>query len=121
MLSMYTSIYRAGLLKSQYEKEQGFTYDCVVRCRSDLFFFGECSLADYTDRLDALVGWLVQTGQVRPTRQVAEGSSSFPAQTYERRDAHGLVEEALAEAGVEGPFSDADVAAVLTSKTIDYH
>ena len=29
--------------------------------------------------------------------------------------------KALAEAGVEGPFSDADVAAVLTSKTIDYH
>ena len=73
------------------------------------------------DRLDALVGWLVQTGQIRPSKQVAEGSSSFPAQTYERRDAHGLVEEALAEAGVEGPFSDADVAAVLTSKTIDYH
>ena len=73
------------------------------------------------DRLDALVGWLVQTGQVRPTRQVAEGSSSFPAQTYERRDAHGLVEEALAETGVVGPFAAADVAAVLTSKTIDYH
>ena len=73
------------------------------------------------DRLDALVGWLVQTGQVRPTRQVAEGSSSFPAQTYERRDAHGLVEEALAEAGVVAPFAAADVAAVLTSKTIDYH
>ena len=73
------------------------------------------------DRLDALVGWLVQTGQVRPTRQVAEGSSSFPAQTYERRDAHALVEEALAEAGVVAPFAAADVAAVLTSKTIDYH
>ena len=73
------------------------------------------------DRLDALVGWLVQTGQIRPSRQVAEGSSSFPAQTYERRDAHGLVEEALAETGVVGPFEAADVAAVLTSKTIDYH
>jgi hypothetical protein len=73
------------------------------------------------DRLDALVGWLVQTGQIRPSKQVAEGSSSFPAQTYERRDAHGLVEEALAEAGLEGPFTDADVAAVLTSKAIDYH
>ncbi len=55
MLSMYTSIRRAGFLKSQYEEEQGFTYDCVVRCRSDLFFFGECSLADYTGRLDESV------------------------------------------------------------------
>ena len=73
------------------------------------------------DRLDALVGWLVQTGQIRPSKQVAEGSSSFPAQTYERRDAHALVEEALAEAGVVAPFAAADVAAVLTSKTIDYH
>jgi hypothetical protein len=72
-------------------------------------------------RLDALVGWLVQTGQIRPSKQVVEGSSSFPAQTYERRDAHGLVEEALAETGVVGPFEAADVAAVLTSKTIDYH
>ena len=59
--------------------------------------------------------------EVGPTRQVAEGSSSFPAQTYERRDAHALVEEALAEAGVVAPFAAADVAAVLTSKTIDYH
>ena len=30
-------------------------------------------------------------------------------------------EEALAEAGVVAPFAAADVAAVLTSKTIDYH
>ena len=73
------------------------------------------------DRLDALVGWLVKTGQIRPSKQVAEGSSSFPAQTYERRDAHGLVEEALAEAGVVEPFAAADVAAVLTAKAIDYH
>ena len=72
-------------------------------------------------RLDALVGWLVKTGQIRPSKQVAEGSSSFPAQTYERRDAHGLVEEALAETGVVGPFAAADVAAVLTAKAIDYH
>ena len=70
--------------------------------------------------MDALVGWLVQTGQIRPSKQVAEGSSSFPAQTYQRRDAHGLVEEALAEGWVwrSGPFEAADVAAVLTSKAM---
>lgn len=36
--SMYYSIQKANYLKRRYEEEQGFTYDCVVRCRSDLYF-----------------------------------------------------------------------------------
>jgi len=71
--------------------------------------------------LDALVDWLVRTGQVRPSKQVEEGDSSLPAQTYARRGASSLVGAALDEVGIEGPFTAADVAAVLTSKAVDYH
>lgn len=55
VLSMFTSIQRACDLKSEYEVETGIRYDCVVRCRSDLFFFGEFTLADYMDRLEKFV------------------------------------------------------------------
>ena len=55
LLSMFTSIQRACDLKSEYEAETGIRYDCVVRCRSDLFFFGEFSLGDYMDRLEKFV------------------------------------------------------------------
>jgi hypothetical protein len=55
VLSMFTSIQRACALKSEYEQEMGFVYDCVVRCRSDLFFFGDFCLSDYADRLDQVV------------------------------------------------------------------
>ena len=103
MLSMYTSIYRAGLLKSQYEKEQGFTYDCVVRCRSDLFFFGECSLADYTDRLDALVH-IPRGGDHRAgiNDQLAFSSSQNMDTYFETVD---YIDTHLAEGGVLHPES----------------
>jgi len=55
LLSMFTSIQRACALKSEYEQEKAIVYDCVVRCRSDLFFFGDFCLADYADRLDQVV------------------------------------------------------------------
>ena len=51
LLSMFTSMQRACQLKSQYERENGFEYDCVVRCRSDLYFFGPIQLTDYADQL----------------------------------------------------------------------
>jgi hypothetical protein len=36
--SMYYSILQANLLKQRYEKEQGFTYDCEIRSRTDITF-----------------------------------------------------------------------------------
>lgn len=38
-LSMFYGIWRANELKRSYEEANGFVYDCVIRCRSDLFFF----------------------------------------------------------------------------------
>jgi len=37
ILSMYYKIKMCNDLKSQYEKENNFTYDCVIRYRADLF------------------------------------------------------------------------------------
>lgn len=34
-VSMYYSVFMANLLKKEYELEKGFTYDAVVRCRTD--------------------------------------------------------------------------------------
>ena len=55
LLSMFTSMQRACELKSAHERETGVQYDCVVRCRSDLFFFAPVSLADYADVLEKAV------------------------------------------------------------------
>jgi hypothetical protein len=55
LLSMFTSMQRACELKSAHERETGVQYDCVVRCRSDLFFFAPFSLADYADLLEKAV------------------------------------------------------------------
>jgi hypothetical protein len=38
IISMFYSIYKSNLLKITHEKENNFTYDCVIRIRSDLFF-----------------------------------------------------------------------------------
>lgn len=38
MLSMFYSICQANQLKSELEKELGFTYDVVIRCRPDIYF-----------------------------------------------------------------------------------
>jgi hypothetical protein len=35
---MYYGIYASNQLKKEYEKENGFIYDVVIRCRADLFF-----------------------------------------------------------------------------------
>ena len=37
ILSMYYKIEECNKLKSQFEQEQGFTYDCVIRFRGDLY------------------------------------------------------------------------------------
>lgn len=36
--SMFYSIYKSNNLKKQYELENNFIYDCVIRCRFDYFF-----------------------------------------------------------------------------------
>lgn len=35
--SMFYSIYEANRLKKEYEEKNNFVYDCVIRCRFDLF------------------------------------------------------------------------------------
>ena len=52
LLSMFTSMQRACELKSAHERKAGMQYDCVVRCRSDLFFFAPFALADCVDLLE---------------------------------------------------------------------
>lgn len=37
-LSMYYSIYMANHCKAVWEREHGFRYDCVIRCRTDMRF-----------------------------------------------------------------------------------
>jgi hypothetical protein len=37
-LMMWYSIYQSNNLKKEYEKEFGIKYDCVIRCRFDLYF-----------------------------------------------------------------------------------
>ena len=38
MFAMFYSLWQANLLKTQYENENNFVYDCVIRCRPDLMF-----------------------------------------------------------------------------------
>jgi hypothetical protein len=52
LLSMFTSMQRACELKSAHEHETGVQYDCVVRCRSDLFFLAPFSLERHADQLE---------------------------------------------------------------------
>ncbi len=51
VLSMFYSIREANRLKTSFEKEHGFEYDCVVRCRTDLRFNSPFRISDYADEL----------------------------------------------------------------------
>ena len=39
VLSQYYNVYNSNGLKSEYEKENGFIYDVVIRARTDYYFF----------------------------------------------------------------------------------
>ena len=47
MCSQYDSIFRANLLRKQYEDETHVHYDCVIRCRMDLEFTDRIYLENY--------------------------------------------------------------------------
>jgi len=53
MLSMYYKIKKCNELKKQYELENSFTYDLVIRCRADLFITYPPTIKSYAilDRL----------------------------------------------------------------------
>lgn len=50
--SMFYSIYKSNLLKKKYETDNGFIYDCVIRCRFDYFFEKKYNILDFN--LDVL-------------------------------------------------------------------
>lgn len=45
--SMWSSIYESNRLKTEYEKQNGFVYDIVVRCRFDEVLLKPISLSEY--------------------------------------------------------------------------
>jgi len=59
VFSMYYKIKSCNDLKSEFEIENNFTYDCVVRCRSDLRFLSKVDIP--YDRNNSLI-WLPNHG-----------------------------------------------------------
>lgn len=53
--SSFYSTFMANELKKEYEKEKGFTYDCVIRTRYDLFYYHPIVVAEYKDHLDKIM------------------------------------------------------------------
>ena len=49
IISMFYSLEKANDLKKKYEEENNFKYDCVVRLRTDEFFFREIQALDVYD------------------------------------------------------------------------
>ena len=49
IISMFYSLEKANDLKKKYEEENNFKYDCVVRLRTDEFFFHEIQALDVYD------------------------------------------------------------------------
>jgi len=58
--SMLYSRMKANELKSQYEKEQGFYYDCVIRARSDLLFGKPFDLEEFKSDPGAIWTWFIR-------------------------------------------------------------
>ena len=74
--------------------------------------------------LDRLVFYLARTGQIDPKKQVAESDTSFPVQTYVRKDAATITSDAMKEVKIDEDaalFSEEDVVLLLTAKAIDFH
>ena len=46
LLSQYYNLYNSNKLKSEYEKHKGFTYDIVIRARTDYYFFRKIEKAE---------------------------------------------------------------------------
>jgi hypothetical protein len=53
--SNFYSVYMANELKKQYEQENSFKYDIVIRTRYDLFYESKIKTMDYADYLDKIV------------------------------------------------------------------
>lgn len=53
--SNFYSVYMANELKKQYEQENGFIYDLVVRTRYDLFYYESINFMDYINHLEKIV------------------------------------------------------------------
>jgi hypothetical protein len=51
IFSMYHHVQQANRLKSEYEADQGFRYDFVIRCRPDLMFYKELDLGRVDPRV----------------------------------------------------------------------
>lgn len=49
VLSMFYKIRGANNLKKQYEYENGFVYDCVIRYRPDIFLESSLNISEHTD------------------------------------------------------------------------
>lgn len=49
MASIFYSIYKSNELKKEYEFENNFKYDCVIRTRYDLYYHQPICVADYDD------------------------------------------------------------------------
>ena len=55
-------------------------------------------------------------------KQVREGASAFPVQTYERAGVDVLLDDAQKELGfAPASYAEEDVVLILTSKAVDYH
>jgi len=55
LASSFYSVYQANELKSQYEKENNFVYDIVIRSRYDLYFDREILVENYYNKLDKII------------------------------------------------------------------
>ena len=54
VLSMFYAIKQANRLRNEYEQENGFRYDCVIRSRTDLFFDTPFDLNEFKSDPNAL-------------------------------------------------------------------
>lgn len=79
--SMYHSIYQANLLKSLYESENNFKYDCVIRSRVDLAFDRVFTLDEFLGAPEAI--WLCNKEE-RPSGM--SYADLFAFSTSERMD-----------------------------------
>ena len=52
MASIFYTMYKANELKKEYEKENNFKYDCVIRTRYDLYYQSPIVINNYLDILN---------------------------------------------------------------------
>jgi hypothetical protein len=58
ILSMHYNIFKSNQLKIQYEQENNFTYDLVIRSRTDMFYFREINTTELSMAMMPMTVWI---------------------------------------------------------------